>query len=154
MNWYAIYTKPRNEKKVAEQLEKAGIIVFCPLVTRIKQWSDRKKKVIEPLLPSYVFVQMEEANRNNVFQVNGVVQFVFWLGKPAIIKDHEIESLKEQLINPNPIKELTLEAWTPNTTVLIEEGLFKGQEAIVKSNTPNKVHLVLKSLNMHLIIER
>ena len=154
MHWYAIYTKPRNEKKVAEQLQKYGIIAFCPLVTRLKQWSDRKKKVIEPLLPSYVFVHMEEANRKDVFQVNGVVQFVFWLGKPALIKDHEIEALQQQLTNPKPIQELTIEAWTPHATVLIEEGPFKGQEAVVKSSTPNKVHLVLKSLNIHLTIER
>ena len=154
MNWYAIYTKPRNEKKVAEQLQKFGIIAFCPLVIRIKQWSDRKKKVLEPLLPSYVFVQMEEAARKDVFQVNGVVQFVFWLGKPAIIKDYEIEALKQQLTNPNPITELTLEDWTPNSKVLIEEGPFKGQEAIVKSSSPNKVHLILKSLNLHLTIKR
>ena len=88
MEWFALYTKPRNEKKVAENLAALGIEVYCPLVTTIKQWSDRKKKVESPLIPSYVFVKIEEANRKEVFQVSGVVQYVFWLGKPAKINPH------------------------------------------------------------------
>ena len=56
MEWYAIYTKPRNEKKVAENLAAIGIESYCPIVTTLKQWSDRKKMVETPLIPSYVFV--------------------------------------------------------------------------------------------------
>lgn len=154
MNWYALYTKPRNEKKVAEKLLAAGIIAFCPLVTRVKQWSDRKKKVEEPLLPSYVFVQLEEHNRADVFQVTGVVQYVFWLGKPAIIKPFEIEALKSQLLKPEPILHIELADWHPNTTIEITEGPFKGQEAIVQAISPKKTRLLLKSLNIFLTIER
>jgi hypothetical protein len=51
MEWFALYTKPRNEKKVTETLAALGIEVYCPLVTTIKQWSDRKKKVESPLIP-------------------------------------------------------------------------------------------------------
>ena len=96
MEWFALYTKPRNEKKVAENLAAIGIEVYCPIVTTLKQWSDRKKKVESPLIPSYVFVKIEEANRKDVFQVAGVVQYVFWLGKPAKIKPQELEALKTQ----------------------------------------------------------
>jgi len=70
MTWYALYTKPKNEKKVTEQLQKSGIEVYCPMVTQIKQWSDRKKKTETPLIPSYVFVNIEEKNRNDVFEVH------------------------------------------------------------------------------------
>jgi transcription antitermination factor NusG len=154
MHWFALYTKPRNEKKVAEALQKLGITAYCPLVTRIKQWSDRKKKVTEPLLPSYVFVQLEEQHRKEVFQVNGVVQYVFWLGKPAIIKDHEIEALQNQLSHPDPVLEVALTAWQPNAAVQIPDGPFKGQEAIVQNVSPTKVKLLIQSLNLYVTIER
>jgi transcription antitermination factor NusG len=95
MQWYALYTEPRHEKKVADRLLKLGVEVYCPLVTQIKQWSDRKKKVEVPLLPSYVFVKLEESNRDIVFQVSGVVRYLFWLGKPAIIRNEEIQHLNQ-----------------------------------------------------------
>jgi transcription antitermination factor NusG len=154
MHWFALYTKPRNEKKVAEALQKIGITAYCPLVTRIKQWSDRKKKVTEPLLPSYVFVQLEEQHRKEVFQVNGVAQYVFWLGKPAIIKDHEIEALQNQLSHPDPVLEVALTAWQPNAAVQIPDGPFKGQEAIVQNISPTKVKLLIQSLNLYVTLER
>lgn len=152
MEWFALYTKPRNEKKVAENLAALGIEVYCPLVTTIKQWSDRKKKVESPLIPSYVFVKIEEANRKDVFQVAGVVQYVFWLGKPAKIQPHEIEALKTQLAAP--VVKVTLETWTPNAQIQINEGLFKNQMAVVEKVSTNKVTLILKSLGIRLIIDR
>jgi transcription antitermination factor NusG len=152
MEWFALYTKPRNEKKVAENLASLGIEVYCPLVTTIKQWSDRKKKVESPLIPSYVFVKIEEANRKDVFQVAGVVQYVFWLGKPAKIKPHEIEALKTQLAAP--VVKVTLETWTPNAQIQINEGPFKNQMAVVEKVSTNKVTLILKSLGIRLIIDR
>jgi transcriptional antiterminator RfaH len=152
MEWFALYTKPRNEKKVAETLAALGIEVYCPLVTTIKQWSDRKKKVESPLIPSYVFVKIEEANRKDVFQVAGVVQYVFWLGKPAKIQPHEIEALKTQLAAP--VVKVTLETWTPNAQIQINEGPFKNQMAVVEKVSTNKVTLILKSLGIRLIIDR
>jgi transcription antitermination factor NusG len=152
MEWFALYTKPRNEKKVAENLAALGIEVYCPLVTTIKQWSDRKKKVESPLIPSYVFVKIEEANRKDVFQVAGVVQYVFWLGKPAKIQPHEIEALKAQLATP--VINVTIETWTPNAQIQISEGPFKNQMAVVEKVSTNKVTLILKSLGIRLIIDR
>ena len=152
MEWFALYTKPRNEKKVAENLAALDIEVYCPLVTTIKQWSDRKKKVESPLIPSYVFVKIEEANRKYVFQVAGVVQYVFWLGKPAKIQPHEIEALKTQLAAP--VVKITIETWTPNAQIQINEGPFKNQMAVVEKVSTNKVTLILKSLGIRLIIDR
>jgi hypothetical protein len=59
-----------------------GIFCYCPTVTIIKQYSDRKKKILKPLLPSYLFVFVEEEKRNDVFSVFGIVRYMFWLGKP------------------------------------------------------------------------
>ena len=152
MEWFALYTKSRNEKRVAENLAALGIEAYCPLVTTIKQWSDRKKKVESPLIPSYVFVKIEEANRKDVFQVAGVVQYVFWLGKPAIIKSQEIEALKTQLATP--VVKVDIETWTPNTQIQINEGPFKNQMAVVDKVSTNKVTLIIKSLGIRLIINR
>ena len=152
MEWFALYTKPRNEKRVAENLAALGIEAYCPLVTTIKQWSDRKKKVESPLIPSYVFVKIEEANRKDVFQVAGVVQYVFWLGKPAKIKPQEIEALKTQLATP--VVKVDIETWTPNTQIQINEGPFKNQMAVVDKVSTHKVTLIIKSLGIRLIINR
>ena len=67
MPWYVVYTKSKQEKKVAEGLKKLGIEAYCPLVTVMKQWSDRKKKVEVPLINSYVFVNIDERQRDDVF---------------------------------------------------------------------------------------
>lgn len=152
MDWFALYTKPRNEKAVAEKLEALGIETYCPMVTTIKQWSDRKKKTQTPLLPSYVFVRMEDSNRKQVFLVSGVVQFVFWLGKPAIIRPQEIEVLKDQL--STTVTKVDIETWKPNTSVQLKEGPFKDQMAFVDKISANKVSLILTSLGIRLVIER
>lgn len=152
MNWYAIYTKPRNEKKVADSLNAMGIEAYCPVVTTLKQWSDRKKKVTVPVLPSYVFVRLEATHRNTVFQVAGVVRYVFWLGQPAIIRAIEIETLKEYLSEDyTTVVQTTLQR---GDTLVVPAGPFKGQEGIVKSTTNSKTQLVLESLGILLTLEK
>jgi len=78
-------------------LEAIGIEAFCPLVTVAKQWSDRKKKVQLPLINSYIFVNIEDCNRDEVFKVSGIVRYLFWLGKPAVVRAIEIETLRVSL---------------------------------------------------------
>ena len=95
--WFVIYTKANQEIKVTEQLNEIGISCYCPTVTIIKQYSDRKKKILKPLIPSYVFVFTEERRRNDVFSVFGVVRYMFWLGKPAVVREKEIELMKQYL---------------------------------------------------------
>jgi len=151
MPWYALYTKPRNEKKVTERLQQLGLTVYCPLVTVVKQWSDRKKKVQEPLLPSYIFVQLEENEREKVFQVAGVVRYLYWLGKPAIVKDKEIETLQSWLLNGN--QKLQVQPLLPGSKITIREGLFTGVDAVVKEYRGKKVQLVLESLGIIIIMD-
>ena len=95
--WFVIYTKPNQELKVAKHLEEAGVFSYCPTVNIIKQYSDRKRKVVKPLIKSYVFVHIEEWKRKDVFSVFGIVRYLFWLGKPAIVRDSEIELMKKYL---------------------------------------------------------
>lgn len=97
LKWYAIYTKPRWEKKVNSLLLQKGIEVYCPLNKIRRRWSDRIKTVEEPLFKSYVFVKITDEDRTNVRMTNGVVNFVYWDGKPAIIKEKEIQTIKRFL---------------------------------------------------------
>lgn len=93
-NWYAIFTKPRSEKKVFERMTDMEIDVFLPLVKTIRQWSDRKKTVEVPLISSYIFVRMLEKDLFKTLPIQGTVNVLKHLGKPAKIKDVEIENLK------------------------------------------------------------
>ena len=77
MNWYVVYTKPKWEKKVAERLNAIGVIAYCPLITKERQWSDRKKIVHVPLFNSYIFVQIDDKLRNQVFEVPGAIRYLF-----------------------------------------------------------------------------
>ena len=146
MPWYVIYTQSRNEKKVAERLEKIGITAYCPLVTQVRQWSDRKKKVQVPLINSYVFVNLNEKERDNVFQVSGVVRYLFWLGKPAIVRDEEIFALQEGLKHTMSAVEVT--GLQIGDSISIPSGPFHGKEGIVKQVKKHSLQLVLKELGV------
>lgn len=152
MNWYVVYTKPKWEKKVADKLNQLGIECYCPLITQIKQWSDRKKKIEAPLFNSYVFVQLEDSDRNLVFQVAGVVRYLFWLGKPAIVKDQEIEAIKNSLKVTN-ISEVTVSALQVGDKIKLESGAFINQNAIVQEVSNNYYTLILETLGCVLKIK-
>ena len=104
--WYVLYTKSRRENAVARKLEEPGIQSFCPSKRTKRKWSDRCKWIEAPLFTSYCFVRLAEENRDHVFNVPGVVQYVFWLGKPAIVRDEEIAQIKMWL---NDLDHETLE---------------------------------------------
>jgi transcription antitermination factor NusG len=95
--WFAIYTRPRWEKKVNNLLLQKGIEVYCPLNQVRRKWSDRIKTVEEPLFKSYVFVKVADEDRTKVRMTDGVVNFVYWDGKPAMIKEKEIQTIKRFL---------------------------------------------------------
>lgn len=151
-NWYVVYTKPKWEKKVAEKLAEVGIECYCPLITQIKQWSDRKKAVEVPLFNSYVFVQLEDNDRNSVFQISGVVRYLFWLGKPAIVKDGEIEIIKTSLSAPN-ISDISVTSIQVGDRIKLETGAFSNQDAIVQEISNTYYTLVLESLGCVLKIK-
>jgi transcription antitermination factor NusG len=152
MNWYVVYTKPKWEKKVADKLSQLGIETYCPLITQVKQWSDRKKKIEVPLFNSYVFVQLSDSERNSVFQVAGVVRYLFWLGKPAIVKDQEIEIIKKSLKAPN-ISDVTVSAIQVGDKIKLESGAFSNQNAIVQEISNSYYTLVLETLGCVLKIK-
>ena len=152
MFWYVLYVKPKSEKKVAKQLEDLGFNVYCPLITTIKQWSDRKKKVELPLISSCIFIIVEEKERNDVFHVPGVVRYLFYLGEPAKVRDHEITILRDYL--KGTVEAIEIENIKPGDMYLIPEGPFKGKEGIVNEISTNRLQLVLKSLGMKITVTK
>ncbi|PHS52507.1 MAG: antitermination protein NusG [Lutibacter sp.] len=152
MSWYALQTKPRNEKKVARVLEILGIIVYCPLITEIYQWSDRKKKIVRPLIPSYIFLKLDAHQYNLVFDVPGVVRYLFWQGKPAVVRDSEIEVMKIWL--SDEIIDAKVENLQPGDVFKVSKGLFKGKEGIVYEVNKNRVQLLLKEFGIKITITR
>ena len=152
MNWYVVYTKPKWEKKVAEKLQQIGIDCYCPLVTQVKQWSDRKKKVEVPLFNSYVFVQLSEKDRNLVFQIAGIVRYLFWLGKPAIVRDEEIDIIKKNLKASN-VSEISVTPMQVGDRIKLDSGAFSNQDAIVQEVSNTHYILVLESLGCVLKIK-
>jgi transcription antitermination factor NusG len=142
-SWHVIYTKPRAEKKVEERLNNFGIEAYCPVKQQLKQWSDRKKKILVPLLPSMVLVNIDEKERNKVFDIPGVVGYMFWLGKHAIVKEKEVDSLKT-LLTQNNIVSQTSETLKVGETINVP-GL-ENQNGIIKKISNNQIWVVLKNL--------
>ena len=95
--WFVLCTKPRNELKVTDRLTKIGVKVYTPTKIEVRQWSDRTKKVITPLLPSMVLVQLLEKEVDAVFQVPGAVRFLFEHGKRARVSNEEVLAMKSYL---------------------------------------------------------
>ncbi len=152
MPWFVIYTKSRNEKKVAELLQKNEVEAFCPLVKLRKNWSDRTKIVETPLFNSYVFVNLSEKDRNVVFNVPGVIRYLFWLKKPAIVKDSEIESLKSVL--HETMDSFTIENYQIGETIKISEGVFKGLDGVIEKQSNNKLHVILENVGIKITLQR
>jgi transcriptional antiterminator RfaH len=92
--WFVLCTKPRNELKVTERLSNLGVKVYTPTKIEIRQWSDRKKKITVPLLPSMVLVQVLEKEVDRVFEVPGVLRFLFEQGKRASVSNEEVLAMR------------------------------------------------------------
>ncbi|MDB4204922.1 antitermination protein NusG [Polaribacter sp.] len=98
-NWFVLFTKPRNELKVTERLRSIGIEGYAPCKIEVRQWSDRKKKVLVPLLPSMVLVSLQDKQVDQVFEVPGVVRYLFEHGKRAKVSNEEVLAMKSYLEN-------------------------------------------------------
>jgi transcriptional antiterminator RfaH len=142
--WFILYTKPQQELKVAERLEKLGLEVYCPYMEEVRQWSDRKRKIIVPLLKSYVFVRLLEKERSRVFDIPGVVRYLYWLGKPAVAYDHEITILKESL--SLPYLNIKIEDFTRGKQMVIPSGPFKESVGTITKVSPKYVTVALEQL--------
>jgi transcription antitermination factor NusG len=92
--WYALYLRSRYEKKVYEDLGKKEVETFLPLIEEVHIWSDRKKKVMEPLFHGYIFVKTDLRDKETILTTNGVVKFVGINHRPSLIPESQIDWLR------------------------------------------------------------
>jgi len=127
--WYAAHTSPRHEKRVAQRLEGNRVQYFLPLYQSVRRWKDRRKEIELPLFPGYIFVHVALRDRLQVLRLPGVVQFVSFGGKPAVLPSAEIESLRDGLIRglraePHPYLKV-------GRRVRVHSGPMSGMEGIL-----------------------
>ena len=148
--WLAVYSRPRWEKKVNQLLEQKGLECYCPLNKVRRKWSDRVKLVEEPLFKSYVFVKVSDEDRSAVRMTPGVVNFVYWNGKPALIKEKEINAIKRFLNEYDnvEVQPLNLEL---NQRVKITTGPLMDQEGKVIGLKNKIVKIAIDSLGYLLV---
>ncbi|MDX1471706.1 MAG: UpxY family transcription antiterminator [Flavobacteriaceae bacterium] len=145
MPWYVVRTKPQHEIKSSRILEDIGVEVYCPVITEVRQWSDRKKKVTVPLFRSYLFVNVETSSRNRVFEAPGVINFVHWLKKPALARPEEIEAIKSWM-NNDALDDFEVSSLQPGDEVEIKTGKFANKKAVIKEVGNKKLKLILPGI--------
>lgn len=144
--WYAVYTKPRWEKKVAEILTRNNLVAYCPINKVIRQWSDRKKLVYEPLFTSYVFVRLTDRQIGEIKRIEGVINLVYWLGKPAVIQDAEIVIIR-QFLNEHQNVQLEKTTFSVNETIRVTTGSLMDRQGTVVAIKNNTIKVALPSLS-------
>jgi len=150
--WYAVYTRPKWEKKVSYLLTSTKIENYCPLNKVQKQWSDRRKTTFEPLFNSYVFVHAANNDHSQIKQLDGIINFVHWLGSPAVIKDEEIEAIRQFLQEYESIK-LEKANVNINDKIRVISGALTDNEGQVIEINNRTVKIYLPSLGYHLLVE-
>lgn len=148
-SWYALYTAPRHEKSVAQQIERRGVDCFLPRYRSVRRWKDRRKELELVLFPSYVFVRMALKTRLQVLQLPGAVRLVTFNGQPAALPDHEIESLRNRLSGACRIEPVPY--LRAGRRVRVRSGPMQGLEGIIQRTSERcrvifSVDLIMRSI--------
>ena len=151
--WYAVYTRPRFEKQVAQRLNEQGIEAYLPLIKTMRQWSDRKKMVEIPLFSSYVFVQIDRRFYDAVLQTLGVVKYITFEGKAATIPQDQINNLKI-IVNSDVEVETTWKPKKKGDKVVVTAGSLKGLKGeLISDGGRKKVLIRIDSIDQNLTVE-
>jgi transcription antitermination factor NusG len=151
--WFAPYTKPRSEFKAEQQLKSVGIENYLPTITRLKQWSDRKKKITTPLLRGYIFIFSNEAERLTSVEQPAIVRCIFDAGRPARIPEWQIDNIKKLLETDTDF--IVQNGIVPGAKVIIKSGSFEGVRGTVMEGEAGKsisvsIDLLNRSIIAHL----
>ncbi len=150
-NWYAVYTRPGCEKKVVEILTRKNIKSYCPLVKSLRKLNDNRKALMEPLFPTYVYVKMNENDLHKLKNINRIISVVYWLQKPVMIRDIEIEMIQRFINEHKNIQIEKTEVKINEIVRLLREEPIVEKEGNNVSIVYNKVKLVLPSLGYSMI---
>ena len=147
IKWLVIKTNPRAEKLVAQRLSEIGIENYLPVRRELKKWKDRKKWVEEVLIKSHVFVKTSERQKNKVFEIYGIVRFLYFDKKLAVVTDKEIEIL-QVFCKINDLK-ITTKGFETGDKVEVIEGPLIGMQGILKeSQKGNKISIYIEALGL------
>lgn len=150
--WYPVYTHPRAEKKAHQELLNRGIETYLPLRRQLKQWSDRKKWIEEPLIKSYIFVYITEQQQADVLMTKGITRFIYFGGMIAPMPNRQIEDLKLLMTSAVEL-EITEENLFPGEKIRIKAGPLKGMTGeIISYRSQKQLALRLESLGCSIII--
>ncbi len=141
LNWFALYTKPRSEFKAKAQLDEVEIINYLPTVIRVRKWSDRKKKIEEPLFKSYIFIKATEKQRVTAIQKDAIVRIICFSGKPSMIPEWQILNLQKLLEETKEVD--VIQGLVTGQKVKIIEGPFEGVEGVINFVSKNKLQLAV-----------
>jgi len=152
MTWFAIYTFPRAEKKIHAELLNKGIEAYLPLLRTLKQWSDRKKWVEEPLFRSYVFVNISESKYFEVLNTPGIVRYVTFEGKAVPVPEQQIEAIRYYLSNEDPPGESPGDL-TPGKTVEVMKGPLRGLRGeLTEISGRHKVKVEISAIGQSILV--
>ncbi|MDO3627507.1 UpxY family transcription antiterminator [Mucilaginibacter sp. BT774] len=152
LSWYPVYTHPKGEKKAHQTLLSKGIEAYLPLRRQLKQWSDRKKWVDEPLMRSYLFVHITQKQQTDVLMTRGISRFIYFGGKIASMPDKQIQDLKLLLASALDL-EITEQNLLPGEKIKLKAGPLKGMVGeIVSYRSQKQLALRLENLGVSLII--
>lgn len=149
--WYPVYTRSRAEKKAYDELVRKGISTYLPLRKTLKQWSDRKKWIEEPLLKSYLFVYISSKEYAEVLMTNGIARFLYFSGKIAAMPDQQIDHLKLLLATEHDLVIFNHDI-KPGQKILIKAGPFKDMVGELVA-IQNKQRIILRLDNIGYSIE-
>jgi transcription antitermination factor NusG len=165
-SWYAFYVKPRHEKKVLDRLQEQFETgseenddqypeIFCPMKEERVKWSDRWKTVTKPYIPGYLFACVTEKQRLSILNDPSIFRTVCWKGRPAKIRDEEIELVKRVIGDPN-VKDLRLEGIQPGDRVEVTGGELMNMNGIVVKVKGGRATILLESMhcNMTFAVDR
>ena len=152
LRWYPFYTRSRFEKKAYDNLVKKGFEVYLPLKKSERQWSDRKKIVEMPLFSSYIFVRVPQYQIYDVLQINGIVRFIVFNGRPAIVRDSEIELIRKILSEKTEF-EVVDGIIKEGAEITLTSGPFKGYAGrVIKRSGKSKIVIEIESINKSLLV--
>ena len=151
--WYAIYTRPRAEKLVNQRLLEEGVETFLPMQKTYRKWSDRRKLIEKPLLPSYLFVKTKVKNFHHVYRIQGIVKFVSFEGKPVSIPKEQIDILR-LLVDSDAKIEVTSENFAKGDNVEVISGSLVGLRGeLIKVGNKNRVVIRIDRLDQNLLLK-
>lgn len=151
--WYAAYTRPRTEKKVYERLVQQGVEAYLPIQRTLKQWSDRKKWVEEPLIRSYIFVRENNPNHSLVLRTDGIVRYIGFGGRPAIVPHNDILRIQWLLGQAEHPVEACQEPIAIGSHIIITEGSLQGLSGeVVEHRGRHKLVVRLEAINYSVLV--